>query len=139
MRTITLTLTLLAAAASSRADDVDPEPPAAGARQLLGKWQSTKNVTFGMERPFTTTSYDFGKDKVTCTYGPKGQTTQVRTYVIDNQRGAILMTYNGTTRTHFFKIEKGELFMSIDRTKDPKAKPDFSGKTTTVLILKKAK
>jgi hypothetical protein len=145
MRTFALALALLALTSLTRADDVDPEPPGQGVRQLLGKWESTKNVSKGVERPFTTTSYHFERDKVTCKYGAKSQTTQERTYKIDARRRAVLMTYHGTTRTHFYKIEKGELYLSIDRSKDPDAKkdpnvkPDFTGKTTPVLILKKVK
>jgi hypothetical protein len=139
MRTIALAAGLLAVAGLVRADD-DPEPPNSGARQLLGKWQSYKRLSGGGEGAFTTTSYDFAKGKVTCQYGSKQKiTTQERTFQIDRKRGAILMTYNGMTRRHFYKFEKGELLLTIDRSNDSDAKPDFTGKTSVVLILKKEK
>jgi hypothetical protein len=140
MRALALTL-MLALAAQCHAGDVDPEPPGAGVRQLLGKWESVKHVSKGVERPFTTTSYAFEKDKATCTFGggKGGPTRQERTYKIDARRRAVLMTYNGKTQTHFFKIEKGELYLSIDRSNDLRAKPAFSGKTSPMVIFKKAK
>ena len=138
MRAFALTVALLALAGPSRADeDVDPEPPEAGVRQLLGKWESTKHVFKGTERPLTTTSYVFEKGKATCTYGRNK--VEERSFKIDARRRALLMTYNGTTRTHFFKFEKGELHLSIDRSNDPKAKPDFSGQTSPVVVFKKVK
>jgi hypothetical protein len=137
MRAFALTVALLAVAGPSRADDVDPEPPGAGVRQLVGKWESTKHVFKGAERPFTTTSYVFEKDKATCTFG-KGKVEE-RASKIDARRRAILMTYNGATKTHFFKIEKGELHLSIDRSNDPKAKPDFGGQTSPVVVFKRVK
>ena len=140
MRTIALAMALLAVTSLARADDVDPEPPASGLRQLQGKWESVRRLSLGKEDAFTTTSYLFEKDKVTARYGTKTkQTTQIRTYEIDSKRRAILMTYNGVTRRHFYKFQKGELYLTIDRSKDDDVKPDFSGQTTTVLILKKVK
>jgi hypothetical protein len=143
MRTFALTVALLAVAGLARADDDDPEPPggsSAALRKLKGTWISVRMIMKGKEGAYTSASYAFEKDKVTYTFG-KGVTGRAMTLQADKKRrDVILMTPDkGVTLRFFFKIEKGELYLT-PAPADAKAKADFSGKErTAVIILKKEK
>jgi uncharacterized protein (TIGR03067 family) len=143
MRTFALLVALLAVAGLARADDDDPEPPrgTAALRKLTGKWNSVRMILKGNERNYTSASYSFTKDKVTYTAG-NGKLMRTMTFKPDKKRPDVLeMTpENAKVPTrYFFKIEKGELYLLPDRSNDPKTKPDFSGTTMPVMILKKEK
>jgi uncharacterized protein (TIGR03067 family) len=142
MRTFALTVALLAVAGLARAED-DPEPPggsSAALRKLAGTWNAVRVISQGVEQPYDLTSYSFEKDKVINTLG-RGKISRTLTLKLDKKRPDVieLTPENSKTTRFFFKIEKGELYLMPDRTNDPKAKPDFSGKTTAVIILKKEK
>jgi hypothetical protein len=139
MRTLVLTLALLTPAGLCRADDVDPEPPGGNAvRKLQGKWQSMRRVAKGQETDFVTTSWVFEKDRAVCTFNG-GQVERSTIRADRSCPQAILLTGESRIKRYFFKFEKGELYLSPDRTKDQKARPDFSGKVVTVIVLKKVK
>jgi hypothetical protein len=141
MRTFALLVGLLAVAGLARADDNDPEPPSGSAamRKITGTWNSVRMISKGKDRDYALASYTFAKDKGSYTMG-KGKLVRTFTLKPDRKRPDVLeMTLENAkvpTR-YFFKIEKGELYLVPDRSNDPKAKPDFSGMTTPVLVLKK--
>jgi hypothetical protein len=143
MRTFALAVALLAVAGLARADDDDPEPPgSASLRKLMGKWVSVRRIAKGEEMAYTQLSYAFEKDKVTSSSG-NGKLVRTMTLKVDKKRSDVIeMTGENVkvkTTRFFFKIEKGELFLTPTRSTDPKAKPDFTGGTGTVMILKKEK
>jgi uncharacterized protein (TIGR03067 family) len=139
VRTFTLTLALLALAGFACADEDDPEPPGGGAlRKLHGTWNAVRMVFKGAEKTPPNVSYVFEKDKVTYT---SGKAARPMTLKADRKRPDVIeMTpEKGTTQRFFFKIEKGELYLTPDRSKDPKAKPDFTGASMPVMVLKQEK
>jgi len=144
MRTFALAVALLALAGPARAQDDDPEPPggAAALRKLKGTWNSVRRISKGQEIAYTLISYAFEKDKVTYTAG-KGKLVRTMSLKVDKKRPDVIeLTQENAkvaTMRYFFKVEKGELYLVPDRSNDPKAKPDFSGNTTMVMVLKKEK
>jgi uncharacterized protein (TIGR03067 family) len=143
MRTFALTVTLLALAGSVRADEIDPEPPggSASVRKLKGAWKSVRMISKGKERTYTSVTYKFSDDKVTYTFGG-GKGTRTMTLKTDKKRPNVIeMTVENSkvTNRYFFKFEKGELYLQPDRSGDPKAKPDFTGNTISVLVLQQEK
>jgi uncharacterized protein (TIGR03067 family) len=126
-----------------RADETDPEPPGGKALlgKLAGKWTVTKMVTKGAERkPPAGFTYTFEKDRVTYDLG--GRLNRVMKCEPDPKRRDVLtMTPEGSkvANRYFFKIEKDTLFLALDRSNDPRAKPDFTGNTGQVLVLAKEK
>jgi hypothetical protein len=96
-----------------------------------------RRIAKGQETTFVTTTWVFDKGKATCTFG--GGQVERRTIKADKKcPDALLLTGDGRVKRYFCKIEKGELYLSPDRSKDKKARADFGGKTTTVIVLKKA-
>jgi len=138
MRTFALTVLLLALTGFAFADD-DPEPPAASLRKLQGTWNSVRRIIGGEEMPYTQVTYAFEKDKATHTLGSGKQRTL--TVKADRKRSDVIeMTPDkGKTARYFFKIEKGELYLTPTRSTDPNVKPDFSGAKGTVIIYQRAK
>jgi hypothetical protein len=139
MRRFALTVLLLVLVGFAFAED-DPEPPATPLRKLQGTWTSVRRIAKGVEMAYTQITFTFDKDKVTSNldFFDKDKVTSVKT---DRKRPDLLeMTQDQRpTRRFFFKVEKGELYLAQDRTNDPKAKPDFSGQTELVMILKREK
>lgn len=140
MRTIAMSVALLALTGLARADDDDPEPPRGAAfRKLQGTWTSVRIIMKGEEVARTTISYKFTKDKVVYTL-TKGKTKDMTLKVDRKRHDLIEMSPDqGKTLRFFFKIEKGELYLTPAPSDDPKVKPDFSGKAGSVLILKQEK
>jgi uncharacterized protein (TIGR03067 family) len=145
MRTFALMVMLLALVGFARGDDTDPEPPGSGAaalRKLKGKWNSVRLLIKGAEKEYTTESYTFDGDKVTYN---TGKTTRKMTVKLDKNRpDTFELTPEDNkaalkTMRNSFKIEKGELYLMPNRSTDAKVKPDFSGKSGPVLILKPEK
>jgi uncharacterized protein (TIGR03067 family) len=140
MRTFALTVALLALAGFTRADDTDPEPPGASLRRLQGTWKTVRILVKGREREDNTT-YTFDKDQVTYAFSDsnsKGGSYKM-TVKVDRERPDLIeMKRNGGPPTRcFFKIDQGELYLVPARS--PKAKPDFTGKTAPVRVLKREK
>jgi len=126
------------------ADDTDPEPQGGGGatlKKLQGTWKAVRYISAkGKPKNPPTFTYTFSDDKVTMTFGEKqGPNT---TIVPDRKRGDAFEfkrdTGKGSTK-YFYKIEKGELYLVPNRSTDPKAKPDFSGTKTPVIIYQKEK
>jgi len=142
MRTFALTVSLLALVGFAFADD-DPEPPSGSLHKLQGTWNSVRRIAKGEEMAYTQISYTFEKNKVTYTAG-KGKLTRTMTVKTDKKRpDALEMTQDnvkgGAPMRYFFKIEKGELYLSPVRAGVADPKPDFSGNNGPVLILTREK
>lgn len=141
MRTLALAVALLTAwGLTASADDVDPEPPAgANLSKLRGKWVSVRKISGGKESAYENVStYTFERDKVRYQWTKHDYSMKVE---IDKKRPfSMTMTKENTPpKKFFFKIEKGELYLTTDRTNDPKANADFSGKSGMVFIYKREK
>jgi hypothetical protein len=127
----TFTLTLLALTAGFACGETDPEPPAGAAtlRKLKGTWNSVRAIIREEERQYTPVSYTFAGDRATYAY-QRIEFTDKLIVKIDLKRPNVLtMTPEGSTRTrtYFFKIEKGELFLVPDNSNDPKSKRTSAG------------
>jgi uncharacterized protein (TIGR03067 family) len=142
VRTFALMAAMLALAGIARADE-DPEPPggAAALRQLKGTWVSVRRIAGGKETEFAEmATYKFEGDKASYTFGKGGKTARVMKFEADRKRPFAFQVIQENTKAatrYFFKIEKGELHLTLDRSKDPNARPDFSGKVMPVVIYKR--
>ncbi len=142
MRTFALTAVLLALAGFTRADDADPEPPGPGRaalRQLKGTWVSVRRLDRGKEKAFTgMATYFFDGDRAMYSFG--GRPPIPLKFELDGKRpNAFRVTTAGVkaprmSNRYFFKFEKGELHLALDRTGKPGAQADFSGKSMSVVI-----
>jgi uncharacterized protein (TIGR03067 family) len=143
MRTFALVVALLAVTDIARAEDIDPEPSgtAATLKKLKGTWNSVRIISGGMESPYARLSYTFDGEKATYrTIGPKKGLEREMTLKLDkNRKDSLELTYRTSTTKYHFKIEKDELFLVPDTRNDPKAKPDFTGNTNSVIVYKQEK
>jgi len=138
MRTFTLSVALLAAmAAWARAEDDDPEPQTGATvlRKLKGTWTASRFLSPKGGGKMGNYSWTFDGDKMT--YATGGRTLYTATITPGKtRRDAFTLkrdNANITTR-YFFEVKDGELFLTINTSTDPKAKPDFSGNTTYVSV-----
>jgi hypothetical protein len=143
MRTTACLLALmmsLALVALTCAADPSPEPPGNPLSELQGTWKARAMLVNGKTREFDIV-YTFDRGKAT-SVSAKARATRKMTVVPDKTRkGLFEMKPEGGTRAvrYFFKIEKGELYLSPVRPGVADPKPDFSGTTAPVLILTRAK
>lgn len=144
---IAVGLLLGLATLAGRADCPDPEPPGGGAelKKLKGSWTVTRaqigkrdvKVASGM-------TYTFAGDKLTRTLNT-GKVKKPRTFTfkikLDTKKKPykIEMIPEGakTGTVGLFKIEKGELYLAMGRTKDGKPPTDFE--SATVMVLERVK
>lgn len=134
-------LLALATAGLVRAGDPTPEPPGNVLARLQGKWKARALLIKGQKKDSNVT-YTFDKGKVTYSFGPgKGVTRELTVVPDKTRRDLISMTPKGSSRSvqYFFKLAKGELHLAPVRRDDAKPKPDFSGDTAPVLILRREK
>jgi hypothetical protein len=130
----------LALAALMRAADPSPEPPADSLKELQGTWKARAILVRGTKKTLDVV-YTFDKGKATLT-SAKSKAPRKMTVVADKSRkGLFEMKPEGGTRAvkYFFKVEKGELYLSPVRPGVADPKPDFSGDTAPVLILTREK
>jgi len=145
MRTFALMAAMLALAGITRAEDTDPEPPGntASLRKLKGTWVSVRRIVGGKEGAFAEmATYKFEGDKATYIFGKGSKSTRDMKFEADRKRPNAFRVIQENTKTvtkYFFKIEKGELYLTLDRSNDPNAKADFSGKVMPVVIYKQQK
>jgi uncharacterized protein (TIGR03067 family) len=135
-RALVAALALSVFVVAARADD-DPEPPGGALRKLRGVWKNRAVLVQGKEREAAAT-YVFAGDKVTYSFGTKGGKREM-TLVPDKKRKDLfqMKEERGRSLRYFFKFEKGELFLVPVRPTDADPRPDFSGDTAPVLILKR--
>jgi uncharacterized protein (TIGR03067 family) len=142
MRTLTLAAALLAVCVADRraAAGDDPEPPGSGVGRLRGKWVSVRRIQNGKETAYVNQStYAFERDKVRYTWKTQDYSMKVD---LDRKRPfAMTLTKDQTApKKYHYKIEKGELWLTLDRSGDPNSKPDFRGAgQTSVFIYKREK
>jgi uncharacterized protein (TIGR03067 family) len=142
MRKSMLTTAMLALAVVALADDVEPEPPGgkAALRKLKGTWVSVRMYAKGDEKPHEgVATYTFEGDKATYVY--RNNPKRVMKFEAKRPDAFQVSQEDGKTppTKYFFKVEKGELHLIVNRSKDPDAKADFSGKTMPVIVYKKQK
>jgi hypothetical protein len=134
-----MALSVLVVAAG--ADDVDPEPPGgkAALRKLKGTWVSVRMIVKGDSRAHEGATYTFEGDKATYVF--RNNSKHVLKFEAKGPGAFQLSRDDGKAlfNKYFFKIEKGELHLIVNRSKDPDAKADFSGKTMPVIVYKKQK
>jgi uncharacterized protein (TIGR03067 family) len=142
MRTLTLAALLLATCLADRqavAGD-DPEPPGSGPARLRGKWVSVRRIQKGKETDYVNQStYAFQGDKVRYTWKTQDYSMKVE---LDKKRPhAMTLTKDQTPpKKYHYKIEKGELWLTLDRSNDPNSKPDFKASgVSSVFIYKREK
>jgi len=144
MRTFAITLMALALGGAARAadDEVDPEPQSGAQtlKKIKGTWNATRYIINKAEQKAPPYTYAFEGDKMTYSY--RGRVSYTATITPDKTRkDAFTMKRDNSTITtkYFYKIEKGELFLALDRSNDPKAKADFSGDSGQVIVFEQQK
>jgi uncharacterized protein (TIGR03067 family) len=129
----------LLGASHARPDD-DPEPPGKGGsmlRELKGKWTAVRSIANGEDRKVIPLTYEFDGDKLTLENGKRKTVFKVK--VDARHKPAVLERIGpGETTTLFFKIEKGELYLAGNFGENKAAK-DFSGKTGSMVVMKREK
>ena len=110
-------------------------------RKLKGQWVSVRQLVGGKEKAFGgMATYAFDGNKAA--YSSGGRPAIPLSFEADRKRPGAFQVFRANDKTptkYFFKIEKGELYLVPTRTSDPKAKPDFSGKSANVRILSREK
>jgi uncharacterized protein (TIGR03067 family) len=140
MRTFALMVAMLAVTGLTHAKSDDPDPPAATLKQLQGKWALDRAIFKGKRQEVKAMFYTFKNAKVIL-QGGKDDTPETRAVTVSKDRPDVLEITPEKRKTTrwFFKIEKGELHLLQYSSRDPKGKPDFSGQTDTVMILRREK
>ena len=125
---------------TARADD-DPEPRGTPLRKLRGTWEGRVTIFKG-RRDAADATYAFGKDTVTRTHRSNGKSDTDKAKLTPDKKRKDLVEMKpegGRAVRYFYKIEKGELYLSPVRLTERDPKPDFSGNSAPVLILKREK
>jgi hypothetical protein len=126
--------------ALTHAADPSPEPPGDPLKELQGAWKARAILVKGVTRT-SDVVYTFDKGKATIAPG-KSVAPRKMTVVADKTRkGLFEMKPEGGTRAvrYFFKVEKGELYLTPVRPSATHPKPDFSGTSAPVLIFTREK
>ncbi len=125
----------------ARAAEPDPEPPPAALAALMGTWKSRAVLVKGDEKKSSIT-YTFSKDKVTIN-SPAGKGPREMPLTYDKAKPGMFelgaVAAGRPPVRYFFKIEKGELYLTPVRPSDKDPKPDFSGKAAPVIIFTREK
>ena len=106
-------------------------------RKLKGTWVSVRMIANGTERAHEGLAYTFEGDKATYTF--RNNPKHALKFQAKGADAFHLSREDALFNKYFFKIEKGELHLIVNRSKDPDAKADFSGKTMPVIVYKRRK